>query len=139
MQSDYILYTAISLLFSAFFSGIEIAFISSNKLHIELQRQQGVISGRILSGFLKKPSSFIGTTLVGNTISLVVYGIYMAKLVEPMLLDYLPYYLQSDIFILVAQTIVATIVVLLLAEFTPKVYFLLILMAYYHSLPFRSG
>ncbi|GAB3328440.1 hemolysin family protein [Marivirga atlantica] len=125
MQSDYILYTAISLLFSAFFSGIEIAFISSNKLHIELQRQQGVISGRILSGFLKKPSSFIGTTLVGNTISLVVYGIYMAKLVEPMLLDYLPYYLQSDIFILVAQTIVATIVVLLLAEFTPKSVFLI--------------
>jgi len=125
MQSDYILYTAISLLFSAFFSGIEIAFISSNKLHIELQRQQGVISGRILSGFLKKPSSFIGTTLVGNTISLVVYGIYMAKLVEPMLLDYLPYYLQSDIFILAAQTVVATIVVLLLAEFTPKSVFLI--------------
>jgi len=125
MQSDYILYTLISLLFSAFFSGIEIAFISSNKLHIELQRQQGVISGKILSGFLQKQSSFIGTTLVGNTISLVVYGIYMAKLVEPMLINYLPYFLQSDIFILIAQTTVATIVVLLVAEFTPKSVFLI--------------
>ena len=125
MESNYIVYTVISLLFSAFFSGIEIAFISSNKLHIELQRQQGVISGKILSGFLKKPSSFIGTTLIGNTISLVVYGIYMTKLVEPLLLNNLPIYLQSDIFVLFAQTTIATIVVLLIAEFTPKSVFLI--------------
>ncbi|MFT4741386.1 MAG: putative hemolysin, partial [Marivirga sp.] len=125
MQSEYIVYTVISLLFSAFFSGIEIAFISSNKLHIELQSQQGIISGKILSRFLKKPSAFIGTTLVGNTISLVVYGIYMAKLVEPMLINNLPIYLQTDVFILFSQTTVATILVLLVAEFTPKSVFLL--------------
>jgi CBS domain containing-hemolysin-like protein len=125
MHSEYIVYTVISLLFSAFFSGIEIAFISSNKLHIELQSQQGIISGKILSRFLKKPSAFIGTTLVGNTISLVVYGIYMAKLVEPMLINYLPIYLQTDIFILFSQTTIATILVLLVAEFTPKSVFLL--------------
>ena len=125
MQTDYILYTIISLLFSAFFSGIEIAFISSNKLHIELQSQQGIISGKILSGFLKKPSSFIGTTLVGNTISLVVYGIFMAKLVEPVLIQNLPEYLQTDIFILFAQTTISTILVLFAAEFTPKSVFLL--------------
>jgi CBS domain containing-hemolysin-like protein len=74
---------------------------------------------------LKKPSAFIGTTLVGNTISLVVYGIYMAKLVEPMLINNLPIYLQTDVFILFSQTTVATILVLLVAEFTPKSVFLL--------------
>lgn len=125
MNSEFIVYTVISLLFSAFFSGIEIAFLSSNKLHIELQSQQGVISGKILSRFLKKPSSFIGTTLVGNTISLVVYGIYMAKLLEPLLINNLPLVLQTDVFILFAQTTIATILVLLVAEFTPKSVFLL--------------
>lgn len=125
MESDFIIYIVISVLFSAFFSGIEIAFVSSNKLHIELQSQQGVISGKILSKFLNKPSSFIGTMLIGNTISLVVYGIYMAKLVEPILLQNLPLFLQNDIFILLAQTIISTLFVLLLAEFTPKSVFLL--------------
>ncbi|MGJ3235797.1 hemolysin family protein [Marivirga sp.] len=125
MESSYFIYIIISLLFSAFFSGIEIAFISSNKLHIELQSQQGIISGKILSKFLEKPSSFIGTTLIGNTISLVVYGIYMAKMVEPVLITNLPLFFQNDIFILLAQTFIATIFVLFVAEFTPKSIFLL--------------
>jgi CBS domain containing-hemolysin-like protein len=125
MESSYFIYIIISLLFSAFFSGIEIAFISSNKLHIELQSQQGIISGRILSKFLERPSSFIGTTLIGNTISLVVYGIYMAKMIEPLLIDNLPLFFQNDIFILLAQTVISTIFVLFVAEFTPKSIFLL--------------
>ncbi|MBK6265548.1 HlyC/CorC family transporter [Marivirga sp. S37H4] len=125
MESNYILYIVISLLFSAFFSGIEIAFVSSNKLHIELQSQQGVISGRILSKFLNKPSSFIGTMLVGNTISLVVYGIYMAKMIEPVLIEHLPLFLQNDAFILLSQTVVSTLLVLTVAEFLPKSIFLL--------------
>lgn len=125
MESSYLIYIIISLLFSAFFSGIEIAFISSNKLHIELQSQQGIISGKILSKFLERPASFIGTTLIGNTISLVVYGIYMAKMVEPVLLDNLPLILQNPIFVLVTQTVISTICVLFVAEFTPKSIFLL--------------
>ncbi|WMN12028.1 hemolysin family protein [Marivirga salinae] len=125
MESSYLLYIIISLLFSAFFSGIEIAFVSSNKLHIELQSQQGIISGKILSKFLERPSSFIGTTLIGNTISLVVYGIYMAKMIEPILIGNLPLFFQNDIFILLAQTFISTIFVLFIAEFTPKSIFLL--------------
>lgn len=125
MESSYFIYIIISLLFSAFFSGIEIAFISSNKLHIELQSQQGIISGKILSKFLEKPSSFIGTTLIGNTISLVVYGIYMAKMIEPLLIANLPLFFQNDVFILLAQTFISTIFVLFIAEFTPKSIFLL--------------
>ncbi len=125
MESDYVIYILISLLFSAFFSGIEIAFVSSNKLHIELQSQQGVISGKILSKFLNKPSSFIGTMLVGNTISLVVYGIYMAKMIEPILIQNLPIFFQNDIFILLSQTIISTLLVLMVAEFLPKSIFLL--------------
>lgn len=125
MESSYLIYIIISLLFSAFFSGIEIAFVSSNKLHIELQSQQGVISGKILSKFLERPSSFIGTTLIGNTISLVVYGIYMAKMIEPILIGNLPLFFQNDVFILLAQTFISTIFVLFVAEFTPKSIFLL--------------
>jgi CBS domain containing-hemolysin-like protein len=125
MDSSYLIYIIVSLLFSAFFSGTEIAFISSNKLHIELQSQQGIISGKILSKFLEKPSSFIGTMLIGNTISLVVYGIYMAKMIEPLLINNLPLFFQNDVFILLSQTFIATIFVLFIAEFTPKSIFLL--------------
>ncbi|SMG43251.1 Hemolysin, contains CBS domains [Marivirga sericea] len=125
MDSSYLIYIIVSLLFSAFFSGTEIAFISSNKLHIELQSQQGIISGKILSKFLERPSSFIGTMLIGNTISLVVYGIYMAKMIEPLLISNLPLFFQNDVFILLAQTFIATIFVLFVAEFTPKSIFLL--------------
>ncbi|HET8859849.1 hemolysin family protein [Marivirga sp.] len=125
MESSYLIYIIISLLFSAFFSGTEIAFISSNKLHIELQSQQGIISGKILSKFLEKPSSFIGTMLIGNTISLVVYGIYMAKMIEPILISNLPLFFQNAAFILLAQTFISTIFVLFIAEFTPKSIFLL--------------
>lgn len=114
-----------SLIFSAFFSGIEIAFVSSNKLHIELQKNQGGISGKILADFVKKPSEFIGTTLIGNTIALVVYGIFMANLLEPFISTWLPQSLNNDISLLVVQTLASTLIVLITAEFTPKSVFLL--------------
>jgi len=113
----------ISLLFSSFFSGIEIAFISSDKLYIELEKSRGAISGKILSRFAKSQSLFIGTTLIGNTISLVVYGIFMANLIEPILSEFLPAYLNNQSVILIVQTIFATLVVLLTAEFLPKIIF----------------
>lgn len=117
-----------SLVFSAFFSGIEIAFVSADKLQIELQRKQGEVAGKILSNFMNRPSSFIGTTLIGNTVALVVYGYFMALMLEPPIARLLPQGLNqdlADILVLLIQTLVATLVVLVTAEFTPKSLFLL--------------
>lgn len=117
-----------SLVFSAFFSGMEIAFVSADRLQIELERKQGQLSGRILSFFINNPAGFIGTTLVGNTISLVVYGYFMALVLEPMISNMLPAGIGAelhDTLVLVLQTVASTILVLLTAEFTPKSIFLI--------------
>src|SRR5258708_3878319 len=74
-----------TLVFSFFFAGIEIAFLSANKLQIELQGKQGKTWGVIMSKFLKDPSTFIGTTLIGNTVALVLFGIFMAQFIDPLL------------------------------------------------------
>lgn len=113
----------ISLLFSAFFSGMEIAFVSSNNLKIELDKGRGLLSGRILSRFNKNPSRFIGALLLGNNIALVIYGLAMASLLEPLISDLLPKNLRSESLILLLQTIIATLVILFTAEFLPKVLF----------------
>ncbi len=125
MEYHQITIILVSLLFSAIFSGIEIAFISSDKLQIELQGKQGTLTGRILSRFAKNPSKFIATTLVGNTVALVIYGIFMAAILEPVLKQWLPSLLNNQGFVLVTQTVIATILVLIAAEFTPKSLFLL--------------
>jgi len=96
------------------------AFISSDRLQIELEKEKGSIAGKILSRFTKNPAHFIGTTLIGNTISLVVYGIFMANLIEPILSESLPGYLNNQSVILILQTILATLIVLFTAEFLPK-------------------
>jgi hypothetical protein len=126
----------LTLICSAFFSGIEIAFISSNKLRIELQNKQGVWNARILAWYLKDPSRFISTTLIGNNISLVIYGIQSGAILERFLnpigidlntLD--PNSFQAMLMIhdgfwrLVVITIVSTLVVLITAEFLPKALF----------------
>lgn len=113
------------LLFSAFFSGMEIAFISADKLHIELMNKRGELAGRILSIFVEKKSHFLATTLVGNNLAIVLYGILMAKLLEPWLLQTLPVALTGDMFILVTQSLMSTIIVLITAEFTPKSLFMI--------------
>lgn len=110
----------LSLLFSAFFSGMEIAFIASNKLHIELMKKRGEFNARILSYFLEKPSRFIATMLVGNNIALVVYGIEMAQILEPHIEHHLT---SNDSLVLLVQTITSTLIVLVTAEFIPKVLF----------------
>jgi len=115
----------IALIFSALFSGIEIAFISANKLHIELENQRGIVSGKILGYFLNKPSKFITTILVGNTIALVVFGIYMASILEPTISAILPDLINNEISILLMQTLISTIIVLAVAEFLPKSIFLI--------------
>ena len=125
MEADYIIIVLVSLVFSAFFSGIEIAFISSDKLHIELSGQQGHLSDRILSRFLNKPSWFITTTLIGNNVALVIYGIFMKFLLDPVFQGALPGVMNNELSVFLAQTITATLIVLVTAEFLPKSLFLI--------------
>jgi len=112
-----------SILFSAFFAGMEIAFITSNKLLIELKNKQGSITASILSNFVNNPSKFISTTLVGNNIGLVIYGIYMAKVLNPFIHGFLPGEVHNEFLVLFIQTILSTLIVLVTAEFIPKVLF----------------
>ncbi len=108
---------------SAFFSGLEIAFISANKLKIELENKQGMLSARIAAYFLRYPSRFIGTMLVGNNLSLVVYGLMMARLLEPWIESHLPASMHSAFLVVLMQTLVSTLLILVTAEFLPKVLF----------------
>jgi putative hemolysin len=113
----------ITLVLSAFFSGMEIAFITSNKLKVELDKGKGLLTARILSSFYRDPSRLIGALLLGNNIALVIYGIAMANVLQPLLLSILPEHLHSGLMILMLQTVVAALVILFLAEFLPKVLF----------------
>lgn len=104
---------------SALCSGLEIAFVSSNKLYIELERKRGAIWARLVSVMLKRPGRVIGALLVGNNIALVLYGILMAQLLEPWLRGFA----LGHVFVLVAQTSISTLIILIFAEFLPKVLF----------------
>lgn len=104
---------------SAFFSGLEIAFITSNKLRIELESKQGNLSARILSHFSKYPSRYLGTMLLGNNIALVVFGIYMDEELNP----FIGQYISSKILILLISTFLSTMLILIVAEYLPKNFF----------------
>ncbi len=109
------------LVFSAFFSGLEIAFLSANKLRIELKSNQGKTWARILSEYFKSPSEFISTILVGNNISLVIYGATMEEIFRPYF-ESDPFYFPSFL-ALICATLISTVVVLITAEFLPKALF----------------
>ncbi|MDR9399011.1 hemolysin family protein [Salibacter sp.] len=109
----------ISVLSSAFFSGMEIAFVSANKLQIELAKKQGNLTARAYSSFMKSPSRFITTMLLGNNIALVVFGIAMGDLLEPVFYSFV----SNSIIVLLLQTIFSTLVILITAEFLPKAIF----------------
>ena len=110
----------LTLLLSAFFSGSEIAFISANKLGIEVIRNKGNRRGQILSNFYDKPKGFLSAMLVGNNIALVIFTIFMTKLIEPWLGQF--FGVDSNL-LLIAVTLVITIVVLIFGEFLPKTLF----------------
>lgn len=108
-----------SILLSAFFSGMEIAFISANKMHIEIEKKSNSFFAKVLGRLTENPSKFITTMLVGNNIALVIYGYFMGELLTPFIAPYLP----NSFLILLVQTLISTIVILVSAEFLPKAIF----------------
>lgn len=113
------IYLLIAMLLSAFFSGMEIAFVSVDKLRFEMERKGG-LSSRILSIFFKNPNNFISTMLVGNNIALVVYGILMAQVIGDNLLAG---FITNRFVMVMVQTIISTLIILVTGEFLPKTLF----------------
>ncbi len=109
--------TLLALLFSAFFSGYEIAFLQGNKLKIELDRKQGRKYASVMQKFINNPEKLISSLLVGNNVAIVIYGMAIAKILDPLIERYITASVGG---ILAIDTIVATIIVLITAEFLPK-------------------
>ena len=118
---DVILIILLAIILSAFFSGMEIAFIASNKLRIELDRKQGVNGSKIIKFFAGHPGQYIATMLIGNNIALVIYGLFFSKLLNPVLIPLL----GSDVLVLITNTLISTALILTVAEFLPKTIFII--------------
>lgn len=112
-----VLIISISLIFCAFFSGMEIAFLSSNRLKVELERNKGTFNGRIAGFFYKRESFFIALLLLGNNVSLVLFGINAAIILDPIIVDW---GVTGPGLILLIQTVLSTLLVLIVSEFLPK-------------------
>ena len=128
IDSSTIIATIVILLLSGFFSGLEIAFVSSSKLRFEMDREEQGFSARLIDTFYRHPNSFISTLLVGNNIALVIYGILMAKIVSALILIPLGIHqpdgnCPNEALCLFLQTILATLIVLVTGEFLPKTLF----------------
>ncbi len=127
-MSTEVIIILVSLLFSAFFSGMEIAYVSANKIHIEIEKKQEGLLAKLLTKLTAKPSKFIATMLIGNNIALVIYGFFMGDLLMQWFQTILPTdyallnYFLTDLNLL-SQTVVSTLVILITAEFLPKVFF----------------
>ena len=117
-MSTLIIGLLISMLFSAFFSGMEIAFVSSNRMLAEMDREKGGLSQKAISVFYQHPSNFVSTMLVGNNISLVIYGILFAQIFDQTL-----FYPLDDGWRVTCDTILSTLIVLFTGEFLPKTIF----------------
>ncbi|MCX6325993.1 MAG: hemolysin family protein [Bacteroidia bacterium] len=111
----------LAIILSAFFSGMEIAFVTSNKLRIELDRKQGVFGSEIIKLFTDNPGQYIATMLIGNNISLVIYGLVFSGILGPVLSPLI----DSDLLVLILNTIISTAIILFVAEFLPKTIFII--------------
>jgi CBS domain containing-hemolysin-like protein len=116
-----IIWIVVSLILIGFFAGYEIAFISANRLSIELKKKQGLRSGIILSNFMESPAKFIGTCLIGLNIVLVVYGLLFTAFLKGIAWN--PLEVENEYLKLVIDTIISTFVVLVFGEFIPKAIF----------------
>lgn len=115
----WLIIALVSLAFSALFSGVEIAYISSNRVKVEIDVKRGGLIGYIVNLYYKHQNLFISTILVGNNIMLVIYGMGAAALLSPWLESIYP----NEFFVLVMQTLISTAVILLTGEFLPKTIF----------------
>ena len=117
--STWLIITIVSLVFSALFSGVEIAYISSNRVKVEIDVKRGGLIGKIINLYYAHQELFISTILVGNNIVLVIYGMGAAALLEPWLYQIYP----NEVFVLLMQTLISTAIILLTGEFFPKTIF----------------
>lgn len=119
MDTSWIIITVVSLAFSALFSGVEIAFVTSDRVRAELDVARGGLISRIINRFYSNGEFFISSILVGNNVMLVIYGMGAAKLIEP----WLATFTDSSALILLLQTLISTLVILITGEFIPKTIF----------------
>lgn len=113
------IFLIITLFFSAFFSGMEIAFVSSDRLKIEVDKKKGGVAANIIDRFVNRPSKYIASMLLGNNVALVLYGLLMAKVLEQPISKFI----NSEFWVLIVQTLLSTILILFAAEFIPKTLF----------------
>lgn len=121
--TQLIIYTVIVLLFSAFFSGMEIAFVSSSKLRYEMDKASNSLSSKMMGTFYNHPNNFISTLLVGNNIALVIYGILMAQLLGEWFIKDLSQTVGNEALGIILNTVISTLIVLVTGEFLPKTIF----------------
>lgn len=119
MMTTWLIISIISLILSALFSGTEIAYVTSDRVRVEIDVKQGGLIGRIINRFYQNADLFISTILVGNNVVLVVYGMGMAALIEPVLEQYT----TNEALVLIGQTLISTGVILIMGEFLPKTLF----------------
>jgi len=121
ITSDFVI--IICLLLSAFFSGMEIAFVSSNRIYLEIEKLQGSYTSKVLKSITQNPSRFIASMLLGNNIALVIYGIFTGDRILQLFFPQTLLSGEASLIVVFYQTLISTAIILLTAEFLPKVFF----------------